>query len=313
MTHLKTLKRAFLATLLMAPALAMAWGAIAANGDAGTHTSTGYDSAVEAEHQAIERCEKMGKPCHILISARNGGAFVVYVGKGGYHGAYSRDPAEANRIAKDGCSKNYKSCEIRTAAWDEGAAWLAVATSSAGSWVRYNDPDPQAVHEKAMADCVSNSSAPNTCAILGKAPHKGHVAIATSDSAQLSYIAVADDREAAASGALKGCAEMPAKPVDCKVAQQYSNDDPLPSPKAMQALAAQAEKNRTAAAKRAQTPAPVRSVRSTTKATEHYTCETSCTNASCVSRFGDGTVLHWTAQMKHDGFKWALDTSGCGR
>jgi hypothetical protein len=102
---------------------------------------------------------------------------------------------------------------------------------------------------------------------------------------------------------------MPGKPADCKVAQQYRNDDPLPSPKAMQA---QAEKNNTAA-KRVKDPAPVRSVRSAAMTTEHYTCETSCTNASCVSRFGDGTILHWTAQMKHDGFKWALDTSGCGR
>lgn len=312
MIHLQIHKRAVLSAFLMAPALAMAWGAIASNPETGTHIATGHANAAEAEQEAITRCEQKGLPCSILINGSNGGAFVVYVSKGGYHGAFARDPAQADKLAKANCRKNNKVCEIRSAAWDRGAVWLAVAMSDAGSWVRYNNPDPEAVQEQAMADCLSNSSAPKTCKLLGDAAHKGSVAIATSDSAQLSYLKVALDRETAASGALTGCAVLPSKPLDCKVAQQYSNDDPLPSPKAMQALEAQAEKNR-AAAMRVKASAPVKSVRSTARTTEHYTCETSCTNASCVSRFDDGTILHWTAQMKHDGFKWALDTSGCGR
>lgn len=312
MNLLQALKRAVLGVLLMAPALCMAWGAIAANEDSGTHTATGYDSASQAEQAAVEGCEKLGLPCYVLIDGSNGGAFVVYVGKNGYHAAYSRNPTEANRIAKAGCRKSYKSCELRTAAWDEGSVWLAVANSDGGTWVRFNNPDPEGVQKQAMADCKSSSSAPNTCALVGNRAHRGHVAVAASERVKLSYIAVATDREAAARDALEGCAKMPANPDDCKVTQRYSNEEPLPSPKAMQPLRAEAEKNR-AAARRAKASAPVRTARSTSRTTEHYTCETSCTNASCVSRFGDGTILRWTAQMKHDGFKWALDTSGCGR
>lgn len=306
------LKSAVMGTFLMAPVLAMAWGAIASNAQTGTHTATNYASAAEAEREAIKGCEKNGLPCKILIEGSNAGAFVVYRGKRGNHGAFARDPAEADKLAKVECRKNDTSCELRIAEWDSGSAWLAVATSEGGSWVRYNNPDPGAVQELAMADCLSKSSAPKTCALIGNTAYKGHVALAASESAQRSYFSIDTNPDAAARGALKGCSELPMKPLDCKVTQQYSNDAPLPSPKAMQALQAQAEKNR-AAAMREKDPAPVKSVRSTAKTTEHYTCETSCTNASCVSRFSDGTVLRWTAQMKFDGFKWALDTSGCGR
>lgn len=306
------LKRAVMGAVLMVPALCMAWGAVAANADSGTHTSTGYGSANEAEQAAVKGCEKMGLPCYVLIEAANGGAFVVYVGKDGYHAAYARNPGEANNLAKVGCRKNYKGCELRTAAWDEGAVWLAVANSDGGSWVRYNITDPEEAQKQAMADCKGKSSAPNTCAIVGNDAHKGHVAIAASERAKLSYISVATGREAAAAGAMKGCAELPGKPDDCKVTQQVSNDESLPTPNAMKALAAQAEKNR-AARLRVKASPPVQPTRSTSRTTEHYTCETTCNNASCVSRFGDGRIVRWTAQMKHDGFKWALDTSNCGR
>jgi hypothetical protein len=200
------LKRAVMGTLLMAPALCMAWGAIASNAETGTHIATGHASAAEAEQEAIMRCEEKGQPCSILINSRNAGAFVVYVSKGGYHGAFARDPAEADKLAKANCRKKNKSCEIRSAAWDRGAVWLAVATSDAGSWVRYNNPDPEAVQEQAMADCLSNSAASKTCKLMGDAAHKGHVAIATSDNTQLSYLTIAITQEAAARGALKGCA-----------------------------------------------------------------------------------------------------------
>jgi hypothetical protein len=308
----KMLKSSVIGTFLMAPVLAMAWGAIASSSVTGTHTATNYGSAAEAEKAAIEGCEKMGRPCTIMVKARNGGAFVLYEGEGGYYGTFATDPAEANKLAKANCSKKNKSCEIRTAAWDGGARWLAVAVSEAGYKVRYNYPDPKAAQEEAMADCLNNSSAPETCKLLDEAAFKGSVAIATSDSAKRYFIQVDQDPKSAASQALANCAASPSKPLDCKVTEQFTNDAPLPIPKAMKALQAQAEKNQ-AAAKRVKEQAPAKSVRSTTKTTEQYSCETVCQNASCVSRFPDGTVLRWTAQMKHDGFKWALDTSGCGR
>lgn len=59
------LRRAVMGTLLMAPALAMAWGAIASNPETGTRIATGHASAAEAEQEAITRCEQKGLPCSI--------------------------------------------------------------------------------------------------------------------------------------------------------------------------------------------------------------------------------------------------------
>ncbi len=306
------LKRAVMGTILMAPALCMAWGAIASNGNTGTHTSTGYGSAAEAEQVALQGCQKMGLPCEITIAGSNTGAFIVYVGSEGLHASFAPDPAEADKRARDGCRRNYKECQLRAAAWDGGVAWLAAVRSDSGSYVAYNYADPAQAIAIAMADCKKNSTAPNTCAILGDSAHQGHVVTANSQKTGHGHIHIHLNLEDAVRGALTGCANQPGRPDDCKVTQQFSNDAPLPAPKAMQALSLQAEKNRTAAV-RVKSPAAVKTVRSTSKTTEHYTCETVCQNASCVSKFGDGTIRRWTAQMKHDGFKWALDTTTCGR
>lgn len=306
--------RALISAVLFAPALCMAWGAVAANLQGATFTATGHGSAEEAKRAAVEGCQKQGGLiCELMFEPANRGAFVVYAAPGAAQAAFSLNPIEANKLAKGGCAKRTKGCTLVTAAWDEGASWMAVAFGPQDYRIRYDSASAKDAEEWAMAECRKANEQPEQCFLIGKGAIDGHAAVASPKSANwLVQVALHPNLEKAKKDALTACVDLDGIPDDCELIQVVSNRPPMEMPQALKDLKQQVEANRKKEAALADQPQPKR-VATRSATTETFSCKTRCTNASCTSTFPDGKVTRWTAQRKFDGSNWVYDTTTCGR
>ena len=246
MKSLSRIKNYLLGSILLAPALCMAWGAIAVNSVGGTQTSTHYSNPEDARKAALEKCETMGSPCRIRIEPRRAGAFVIYKGRGGNYAAFSHDPMVANKKAFEGCSASFAGCKISTAEWDNGALWLAVASDSQDSFIAHNGQSKKEAEEEAIQGCEKKTSTPQKCTIGLSVSGDGYLAIAKSKKLQTNhtYASANPDLATAKRESLIGCAKLESKPDDCEVAVVIRNDPPLRVPKEMDELIKKAAANK---------------------------------------------------------------------
>lgn len=296
---------AFLFAMICTPLQAHAWGAVAASSPTNnTFSSTGHDTAAAAENAAIAGCEKWGEACKLVLDgARHGGAFVTYEGDGGKGFGYDLDPVKANKKAQASCQSSYKNCRLVSAAWDEGGGWMALARGSDATGLVYNSAEKSDAEKVAVELCEKDVSDKGSCRAYEPFTQFGQVYIATAVSERSKYAHRAisgKSQRAADADSLKGCADNASDPGDCVVRERAINEGPKPAPKSMQKLVASIKKPAPAPASR-----PVAQGRS-------YSCKTSCTNNSCMSRFPDGKIIRWTAPMVFEFGQWKADMSSCG-